>query len=350
VEVSAGSPSSSPAFSSLHIPVSDEGHAGGARRAALAWAEQAQCGAEFAGRIALVATELAKNLALHTTEGGSLVLRQAEGNAAKGVTILSLDRGPGVENFSHCLRDGFSTTGTAGIGLGGVQRMARRFEVHSQPGIGTALLAELQSAASGASSAASRGGEIGAVSVPLRGETVCGDGWAHQYGPGWARIMVADGLGHGPLAAEAADAARTVFNANAHHELPTVLNAMHQRLRATRGAAVSIVHLDFAAGKIQAAGVGNISVAAITDGKVSNLISFSGTVGGAMPTRPREYSAPWGRESLLVVHSDGLKTQWQLGRYAGLAGRHPELIAGVLFRDFSRGSDDTTVLVARQSA
>ena len=42
--------------------------------------------------------------------------------------------------------------------------------------------------------------------------------------------------------------------------------------------------------------------------------------------------------------SDGLKTQWRLDRYTGLLDRHPSLIAGILYRDYSRGSDDATVV------
>jgi hypothetical protein len=50
------------------------------------------------------------------------------------------------------------------------------------------------------------------------------------------------------------------------------------------------------------------------------------------------------------MHSDGLATQWNLGAYAGLQTRHPSLIAAVLYRDFVRGRDDVTVVVARDRA
>ena len=50
------------------------------------------------------------------------------------------------------------------------------------------------------------------------------------------------------------------------------------------------------------------------------------------------------------MHSDGLTTHWTLERLPGLAARHPSLIAGVLYRDFKRGRDDVTVVVARGAA
>jgi hypothetical protein len=50
---------------------------------------------------------------------------------------------------------------------------------------------------------------------------------------------------------------------------------------------------------------------------------------------------------LLILHSDGLATRWDLSRYPGLALRHPTLVAATLYRDFTRGRDDVTVFVAR---
>jgi len=48
-----------------------------------------------------------------------------------------------------------------------------------------------------------------------------------------------------------------------------------------------------------------------------------------------------------VMHSDGISSQWQLDSYAGLRGKHPTLVAGVLFRDFGRQRDDATVVVVK---
>jgi hypothetical protein len=47
------------------------------------------------------------------------------------------------------------------------------------------------------------------------------------------------------------------------------------------------------------------------------------------------------------MHSDGLGSRWQLERYPGLAARHPALVAGVLYRDWSRGRHHETVVAAR---
>jgi anti-sigma regulatory factor (Ser/Thr protein kinase) len=334
-------------LSSLQIPVREEGQAGEARRKVAAWTKSSGFSEDLAGRVTLVATELAKNLHLHASEGGSLVIRRVDSSANAGVTLLSLDAGPGVENFGRCLQDGYSTSGTSGIGLGSVQRIAHRLDVHSQRGTGTALLVELWAKHPSPLSSAD-GAMVGAVSVPIRGEVECGDSWAEQHGNGWSRFMVADGLGHGPIASEAAEAAKRVFESGSALPLSALLKQMHERLKGTRGAAVAVAHVDRAQGQVYYAGIGNIAAAVITAGKSSSMISHNGTVGAAMPSQPREFQYSWGNSSLLIMNSDGLKSQWQLDRYAGLAGRHPELIAGVLYRDFARGTDDVTVLVARE--
>ena len=77
------------------------------------------------------------------------------------------------------------------------------------------------------------------------------------------------------------------------------------------------------------------------------MVSHNGTVGHEV-RKIQEFVYQWPKGGILVMHSDGLGTQWRLDRYAGLAVKHPSLIAGVLYRDFNRGRDDVTVLVARE--
>jgi hypothetical protein len=124
---------------------------------------------------------------------------------------------------------------------------------------------------------------------------------------------------------------------------------MHEALRATRGAAVAVAELDLARALVSYTGIGNISASIVTHEGSTSLVSMNGTVGVNARTY-RLFTQPWPRGAALIMLSDGLKSQWQLSRYPGLIERHPSLIAGVLYRDHRRGSDDATVLAVRNLA
>lgn len=78
------------------------------------------------------------------------------------------------------------------------------------------------------------------------------------------------------------------------------------------------------------------------------MASYNGTAGGEI-SKIRELTYPWPEGAVLVMHSDGLTTHWKLSQHPGLIRKHTSLIAGILYRDYSRGTDDVTVLVARES-
>ena len=331
-------------YPSLRIPVVDKSQASGARRLAGVWTREAGCGEDHIARVALVVTELANNLHLHTTQGGSLLLRRIDVENRPGMEILSLDTGPGTANFSRFMRDGFSTSGTMGTGLGAVQRHSRVFEVHSQPGLGSALLSQVWP-----DEVKSDGARLqtGAVNLPTRHETVSGDSWCFCDGKnGCSRLIIADGLGHGPAAAEASRRAMDAFAAGHTQDLPELMASMHVALRPTRGAAVAVAEMDAGQGKLRYVGVGNIAASVLHHGGSTSLVSMNGTV-GAVCHSIQEFTYPWSPDSLLVMSSDGLKTQWNLARYHGLQARHPALVAGVLYRDYNRGTDDITVAALR---
>lgn len=332
--------------SSLRLPVADSSQAGEARRMASAWARRWGCGEELLGTVALVVTELATNLALHT-RGGVLLLRDLSTGEKAGVEVLSLDSGPGMVNFSECLRDGHSTAGTAGNGLGAVRRASDTFEAHSQPGIGTALLSQFWAKPR---EPAPRAFCCGAVSVPLTGEELCGDTWAARpTGPDTARLLVADGLGHGEFAAQASRKAAEIFAQGDQMPLLELLETMHRAMKSTRGAAVAIAEIDSAAGCVSYAGVGNVAAEIFHHERSVSLVSLNGTI-GAQFRKAQEFTYPWTPGASLMMHSDGIKSRWSLERYSGLSERHPALIAGVLYRDFSRVNDDATIVVWRPAA
>src|SRR5262249_12718185 len=152
--------------------------------------------------VALVATELSTNLIKHG-RGGELLIGSFAGHQASGIELIALDKGPGMANVNACLEDGYSSSGTAGQGLGAVIRQSHDVDIASWPGTGTAVLARLEAGHPLPRKKLPSRARTGAVAVPMRGEDICGDSWSVFDQGGAPTLLVADGLGHGPEAAEA---------------------------------------------------------------------------------------------------------------------------------------------------
>lgn len=323
------------------IPVTEPSQVGEARRHAARLSAELGFNAVAAGEVAIVVTELATNLARHA-RGGRLLLAPNDG----AIEVLSLDDGPGMADVAACLRDGFSTAGTPGNGLGAIKRLATRFSVFSLPGKGTVIGVQLTA---GATPAASAGYRIGAVSLAAPGETACGDAWRFRQDGERAELLVVDGLGHGPIAAEAADAAVAVFDDMPGATPSVILDRAHRNLRTTRGAAVAIATLDDSTRQIVFSGAGNIAGRIISGVGDRTLLSQHGTVGFQV-RHLQDISYEWPPHALLVLHSDGIVTRWSPADAPGLLQCDPLVIAGWLVREHLRGRDDATVAVVQRIA
>ena len=259
--------------------------------------------------------------------------------------MLALDKGPGIANAAQALRDGYSTTGSPGTGLGAMARLATLFDIHSVPGAGTVLLARLWSKP--LSNIRPPPLEVGALSLPKPGEVVCGDRWAVAWFPDRTLILVADGLGHGPGAAEAAMEAVQTFHERAALAPVAIVESIHAALRSTRGAALAVTEIAPSQEAIRFAGVGNISGVVLSSEGSRQMVSHNGTAGHSA-RRIQEFTYPWSSDALLVLYSDGLVSHLHPERYPGLLKHNPDLIAATLYRDYTRGRDDVTVVVARE--
>lgn len=329
------------------IRVTDSSHAGEARRHAALLAEDAKLGERESGSLAIAVTEMVTNLVKHAGNGTVLVDSIAN-NGSSGVRVLGLDRGPGIRDVNAALRDGFSTTGTAGNGLGAIKRLCDTFDIYTSAGHGTAILAEFWPPQKKTSHPLSPL-EVGVVSVPVRGEDICGDGWGVKKIGESMLLMVVDGLGHGILAAEAAQEAQRIFSKSSSDSPAPILQDAHDALRKTRGAAMAVASLNLEKHTMSFAGVGNIGASIVTPETSRGMASHNGTVGHQLHGI-QEFNFPWDTNNILVMHSDGLRSGWDLKAYPGIWSRHPGLIAGILYRDFLRERDDVTVLVAKNRA
>lgn len=297
-----------------------------------------------AANVALIATEAGNNLWKHAGSG-ELHLVRLDSHGMAGLDILAIDRGPGMADLDRCMRDGFSTTGTAGTGLGAIQRLSSEFDAFTVPGEGTVIFSRLKN---GVHEKISGEIEVGAVLKPMRHEMVCGDAWYMKPTPQGARVLVADGLGHGPGAAEASLEAVTAFRRAKDSSPVRILETVHAALRGTRGAAVAVASLDYERRVVEFAGLGNISGFLVTPVRAQQMVSHNGTAGHES-RRVQMFTYPLDPEALLVMHSDGMRAGWNLSKYPRLFGHHPAVIAGVLYRDSTRDRDDVCVVVVRRS-
>ncbi|MFD3326774.1 ATP-binding protein [Streptomyces sp. NPDC058701] len=383
-----------------------------ARGAAAALGRRVGLGEHRTAQLVLAVAELATNASKHATDG-SVVLRVLRNRDVAGVEVVVVDSGPGMADVATALRDGVSTTGTLGIGLGAVQRLADRFDIHSVPGLGTVQLARFWPHPLPPSVA----GEavVGGITRPIGGEEVCGDAWAARTdtgertertertaavrterpdrvgtafggalrasagaadgsvpaasagrlrptgGPGKVRselvhgavagsgpgvlVMSCDGLGHGPMAAAASQAAVKAFRQGSARLPDQAVQEVHRALRGTRGAAVAVARLE-PDGRVLFCGIGNISASVVTPEFRSNLLSHPGIVGHQMrQLRTYEQHMPFG--GALVMHSDGLSERWKPGDLGSFLHHSPALVATGLLRHAGTRRDDASVVIAK---
>jgi anti-sigma regulatory factor (Ser/Thr protein kinase) len=311
--------------------IDDTSKVGEARRTAQALANY-EFGQDVAAKVAIAATELATNLLYHAN-GGELLVQCLDAGDGSVVELLAIDKGSGMTDVARCLTDGYSTRGTSGTGLGAVRRLSNEFDIFSEPGQGTVVMARF-----------GKGSPLryGAISVAIEGEIDCGDAWHLVHTPEHIALFVIDGLGHGTFAAEAAQSGITAFMASPFSAPADTLNRANAVMSKTRGGAGACAVIS--GERLSYSGIGNISGYIVNPGRSQGLVSHNGTLGlQQRKAAPFEYERPPG--SLLVMHSDGVSARWDLKSRPELMACHPAIVASVIYRDHGRGRDDSTVVV-----
>ncbi|HEY6352703.1 MAG TPA: SpoIIE family protein phosphatase [Candidatus Angelobacter sp.] len=328
-------------FSSVCVPLTDLSSVGEARRAGLRLSAALGFSEVKSGELGIIITEAARNAVVHAGSG-QMVMSAFSYDHERRMDVLALDKGHGIQDLSRAMQDGFSTAGTPGSGLGAIQRLASRLDLFSTSQ-GTALLAQVIESGS---PSAKQGPALGGIAVPVLGETLCGDGLAWSQKGDVMKVILVDGLGHGIDAAAAADEAKKTFHQYSQYGPAEIMARVHDALKKTRGAAAAIAEVRPLAGRLTYVGIGNISGSVLSDGRCRNLVSHNGTLGHVM-ARLQEFTVEWPNDAILIMHSDGIQSRWDLMQYPGLMARSPASIAGILFRDFRRQRDDSSVVVVK---
>jgi anti-sigma regulatory factor (Ser/Thr protein kinase) len=321
------------------IAVTEAGVVGQVRRSAAELGTRIGLPPAQVGRLSIVATELSSNLVKHAVEGWMLIRTLRHGDEA-GIELLAVDAGPGMADLAVSRRDGHSTAGTLGIGLGAVARQATWWDGYTQLGWGTVLAAQVWR------SGDAPGCWAQGVERPMSGERVCGDAYGVRAVGDLGQVMLCDGLGHGPLAEIAARAAVTAFLEAPPVGPAAVLEHMHRALGGTRGAAALVAELDAEGGVVRCAGLGNIAATVLSHGGTRAVVSLPGIV-GHQRRAVRQFDYPMDRDAMLVMHSDGVSTRWDARSLPGMLACSPTVAAASVLRTAGVRRDDASVLVAR---
>jgi anti-sigma regulatory factor (Ser/Thr protein kinase) len=320
------------------VPITDQSSVGEVRRTALFAAQRLQLDETQSGKLALLATEASRNTLIHGG-GGQVIIAGSGTGEGSLMRILAIDKGSGISNIADAMSDGYSTAGTPGGGMGAMKRMADKLEIFTSP-TGTIVMIELGVAA------LTGGLQIAGTVLPYPGEKVCGDGWCAQQTPERTMVLSVDGLGHGFGAAEAAQEAVATFEKHMSLGPGEILSYINDALRKTRGAVAAIAEIRPNENRLVYAGVGNISGVVLAGENSRSLVSHNGTLGISAP-KIQEFISTWPADAVLILHSDGIQSKWDLSPYAGLLVRHPAVIGGALLRDFRRQRDDASVVVVK---
>jgi anti-sigma regulatory factor (Ser/Thr protein kinase) len=303
------------------------------------------------GKVNIIVSEMLSNLEKHAPQGGELLVKAID-KPIKGIEIICLDNGPGMNDPTCMLEDGVSTYGSAGEGLGAIQRQSDVFDLYSYPGVGTVIVSQVYKSGSSPRSNQQRY-DIGSIMVSKPKEVDCGDGFVVVHQDNGVYLVALDGLGHGANAKEASQLAVTTFCDQPKSDPADSLRTIHNNIRRTRGAVGFVAFIDTQKLHMTYCGIGNIAGKIFsTDNTLGNLpykniISYNGILGHNVPGSFSNHTLEWSRNSILIVHSDGLKSRWDLSKYPNLQRHMATTIAAVLYKDNSRHTDDTLVLICK---
>jgi hypothetical protein len=243
-----------------------------------------------------------------------------------------------LRDTDAALRDGHSTSGTLGIGLGAIRRLADFYDLYSVPGHGTVLVTRFW--------AQPRADTVpyAGLARPITGETECGDIFGAVEADGLLTGVLCDGLGHGPLAARAALEAVAAVLDDPAAEPAALLERAHRRMSHTRGGALAVAQV--AGPVVRFAGLGNVAAVILADGTRRSMLSVPGIAGHqARVIRQFEYPAPPG--AAVILHSDGISGRWAAADLPGVTARDPLVAAAALLAQAGSRRDDAGVLVLK---
>jgi anti-sigma regulatory factor (Ser/Thr protein kinase) len=291
----------------------------------------------------LIVAEMTTNLTKHASEGEILCGIVGQG-ALQYIEIICIDEGPGIQDVENMLLDGVSTSSTLGHGLGSIKRMSDFFSIYSQKDWGTILVSRVYKQVYKPNSQAI---SVTSLVVAKPTETLSGDASSYKISERYFKLLLMDGLGHGPDAHAAAMEGCHQFKLCSDHDPADIIRFMHEPLKKTRGGVGTVVVLDLTTGKYTLAGVGNISTKVVGASESKNVLSYNGIIGHNIPTDMISLEGDFKDLKFIILCSDGIKTRWDISKYPKIQRYDPILMAAAIYKDYARKTDDMSVVIIK---
>jgi anti-sigma regulatory factor (Ser/Thr protein kinase) len=291
--------------------------------------------------MALAVSELGHNQLDHARDG-ELFLRTIQRDGVQGLEVVAMDRGGGLTDPYGALQGRIAGLGL-GVGLASVRRIADELDLDVRLEEGTTVVLRRFA------KPLPRRPEVAILARPHPDEPVAGDDAALvQYRDGFL-LAVADGVGHGPDARDAAARVVDVVRARAETPLRDLLSHVHDALHHTRGAAVTVARYDSTTERFQVAGIGNVMARLVARGQPARHFAPSaGTLGMRKPRLPiRLADWPLTRGAVLLVATDGVRARMDLASEPQVLLRSAVGIAQHVLENHARPHDDALVAVVR---
>jgi anti-sigma regulatory factor (Ser/Thr protein kinase) len=293
----------------------------------------------------LIVAEMTSNLHKYSDDG-EILAGVFQNGGQPYVELISIDNGPGMINPSKMMQDGVSTSNTLGHGLGSMKRLSDSFELYSQPAWGTIVLSRVYSSPENDVKQ-----KLSLIVRPIvvckPGEKVSGDGFVYKKTDKYFKLMLADGLGHGPEANKAVNEAAKAFRIFPDYSPTETLRFIHQEIKKTRGAVINIVGYDFAERTWSSTGIGNIFLRMFGPTNLKNHMSYNGIVGHNIPNTMNDQKYQVLDYNQLILCSDGIKTRIEQSRYPMMHKYDPTILAAAIYKDHARRNDDMSVIIAK---
>lgn len=299
-------------------------------------------------KMELVCNEIVTNQIKHA-RGSGMVQLWARGDTDQSLDIFGLDYGPGIEDLEHSKKDGSTTTGTLGKGLGAIERLSKESAIYSLPADarhinrwhGTAVwahfLAEKQKTRPTI--------EYGAFLRAFQDSFYNGDYIKIKNGADRVQWVHLDGLGHGELAAEAVLPARSILEEEV--ELDERISVLSEKLKLGRGAVGVLGEISASDEYLRITGVGDMNAYVISDGERRTMSMASGIL-GRQHRSVNVNEVSFSKRAVVITTSDGVKG-WKIDTLPQLWRLHPQMIAFVMGNILGRSNDDTSLVVVRRA-